>query len=78
MAGRAEVSAFAGEGYQVFVTALVATDTGETVLQTAAVEVAEDGQPDFGSQIPKTGLIPFFMNPLQLLEIILDAAVIVG
>jgi hypothetical protein len=78
MAGRAEVAALAGEGDQVFVTAVVTFDAGETVVQTAAIEVTEDGLPDFRSQIPETGLIPLFMYPFQLLEIILDAAVIVG
>ena len=63
---------------QVFMSAIVALHTGETVLQTTAIEIAKDSQPDFRSQIPQTGLIPIFMYPLQLLEIILNTAVIVG
>jgi len=40
-------------------------------VQTAAIEIAEDGLPDFRSQTPETGLIPLFMYELQLLKKIL-------
>jgi len=78
MARWAEVTAFAGKGNQVFVTAVVAADAGETVLQTTAIEIAKDRQPDLRSQIPETGLIPLLVYPLQFLEKVLDTAVIVG
>lgn len=58
--------------------AVVASNTGKAVVQTAAVEVAEDGGPDFSAKIPETGLIPLFVYLLKLLEIILYTAVIVG
>jgi hypothetical protein len=58
--------------------AVVALHTTKTVLQTTAIEVAKDRQSDLRSQIPETGLIAFLENPLQLLEISLDKAVIVG
>ena len=74
----AKMTPLAGEGNQIFVTAVIATDAGKTVLQAAAIEVAKDSQPDLRSQIPQTGLIPLLVYPLQLLEIILDTAVIVG
>ena len=54
------------------------TDAGETILQTTTIEVAKDGQPDLRSQIPETRLIAFLVYPLQLLEKVLDTAVIVG
>jgi hypothetical protein len=68
----------AGEGDKVFVTAIVAPDTGKAVLQTTAIEVAKDSQPDLRSQIPETRLIAFLVYPLQFLEKILDTTVIVG
>jgi len=71
------VPPLAGKSDKIFVTAIVAPDAGETILQTTTIEIAEDGLPDFRSQTPETGLIPLFMYELQLLEIILDAAVIV-
>jgi hypothetical protein len=72
------VTTLAGEGDQVFMAAVVALHTGKTVLQTAAIKVSKDGKPDLRSQIPQTGLIPIFVYPLQLLEKVLDTAVIVG
>ena len=69
------MTALAGEGNQIFVTTIVAANTGKAVLQTAAIKVAKDGKPDLRSQIPQTGLIPIFMHPLQLLEKVLDTAV---
>ena len=78
MARRAEMTPLTGEGDQIFVTAIVALHTGKAVLQTTAIKVAKDGQPDLGSQIPETRLILIFVHPLQFLEIILDTTVIVG
>jgi hypothetical protein len=68
----------AGEGDKIFMSAVVALHTGETILQATAIEVAKDSQPDLRSQIPQTGLIPFFMYPLQFLEKVLNTSVIVG
>jgi len=72
------MTGLAGEGDQVFVTTVVASHTGKTVLQTAAIEVAKDGQPDLRSQTPETRLIAFLVHPLQFLKKVLDTAVIVG
>jgi hypothetical protein len=33
----------AGEGDQIFMTAIVTLHTGETILQTTAIEVTKDG-----------------------------------
>lgn len=76
IARRAEVTALAGKGHQIFMAAVITADAGETVVQTAAVEIAKDGQPDLRPQIPETGLIPIQMHPLQFLEKVLDTAVI--
>jgi len=57
MAGWAEVTAFAGEGNEELVTAVIALYTGKAVVQTAAVEVAEDGLTDFRSQTPEVRAI---------------------
>ena len=46
-----KMATLAGEGDKVFVAAVVASHTGKTVLQTTAIEIAKDGQPDLGSQI---------------------------
>jgi hypothetical protein len=78
MARWAEVTALAGKGNKVFVAAIVTTNTGKAVLQTAAIKIAKDGQPDFRSQIPETRLIAIFVYPLQCLEKVLNTAVIVG
>ena len=51
MARGAEVTTLAGEGNQIFVTAVVTADTGKAVVQTAAIEVAEDSLPYFRPQI---------------------------
>jgi len=72
------VATLAGEGNQIFVTAVVTADTGKAVVQAAAIEVAEDSLPYFRPQIPETGLVPLFMYPLKFLKTILDTAVIVG
>jgi len=72
------MAALAGESDQVSMAAVVAPDTGETILQTAAIEVAEYSLPYFRSQIPQTSLIPFLVYPLQLLETVFNTAVIVG
>jgi hypothetical protein len=68
----------AGEGDKVFLTAVVASHTSKTVLQTTAIEVAVYSQPDLRSQIPETRLIALLVHPLQFLEKVLDTTVIVG
>ena len=78
MARWAEMAALAGKGDQVFVTAVVTAHTGKTILQTTAIEVAKDRQPDLRFQISETGLIAFLVYSLQLLKKVLDTAVIVG
>ncbi len=67
-----------GEGDQIFVAAVVAPDAGTTILETAALEVATYRLPSFRSQRPHTGVRPLLVYPLQLLEQVLNAAVIVG
>ncbi len=67
VAGRAEAAGLAGEGQQVLVTALVAVDPGEPLMQVTAVEKALQGLVlDPAVDVP--GLA-------QLLGVILDAAV---
>jgi len=42
VAGRAEVTALAGECQEVFVAAVFAFHTGKTVLQIAAIQITVD------------------------------------
>jgi len=49
MAGRSEVAAFAGKCQQIFMPAVRAFDTGETMAQITAVKVAVDNLPGIGA-----------------------------
>ena len=57
VAGGTQAAAFAGEGQQVFVTAVVSADAGEAAVEVAAVEEFVDDLRDDGAQGTEAGLI---------------------
>lgn len=57
VAGGAEPAAFAGEGQEVFVAAVVAADAGEAAVEVAAVEEFVDDLRDDGAQGAEAGLV---------------------
>ena len=57
VAGGAEPAAFAGEGQEVFVAAVVAADAGEASVEIAAVEEFVDDLGHDGAQGAEAGLV---------------------
>ena len=57
VAGGTEPAAFAGEGEEVFVAAVVAADPGEAAVEVAAVEEFVDDLGDDGAQGAEAGLV---------------------
>ena len=77
MTGRAEVAALTREGQQVFVAAVLAFDTGKTVVQIAAVKVTVNHLLDI--RPPEAVLFGelFIIGLNEGFEIVLDAVVII-
>ena len=57
VAGGTEPAAFAGEGEQVFLPAMIAADPGEATIEVAAFEEFVDDLRDDGAQGAKAGLV---------------------
>jgi len=77
MTGRAEVAALTREGQQVFVAAVLAFDTGKTVVQIAAVKVTVNHLLDI--RPPEAVLLGevLIIRMNESLKIILDAMIII-
>ncbi len=73
MAGRAEPAAFAGEGEQVFVVAVVAPYAGETTFEIAAVEELVDDFGDDGPQEAEAGLVAFVVGVQKRVKMVVEA-----
>ncbi len=68
VAGGTEPAALAGEGEQVVFLAVIAADTGESVLQIPAVQKLVHHLGDDGTQVAVAGLIPLFIHRLKGVE----------
>jgi hypothetical protein len=58
MAGGTEMTALAGEGQKIFMTAFPTSDPGKPVTQNAAVQIAADHGPQIGTVKPIDPLKP--------------------
>jgi hypothetical protein len=76
VAGRAEVSALAGEGQKIFMAALCTSDPGKAVAQNATVQIAVDHGPQIGTVKPIGPLKALFIHSFKILKMILHTLII--
>ena len=77
VAGGAKVAALAGEGQQVLVAAILAFDPGKAIAQVAAIQVLADHFPQIGTEESIGPLESLFVTLDEVVQVILNAAVIV-
>ena len=77
MAGRAEVTALAREGKQIFMVAIIASDSGKAVFKIAAIEITVNHLLDI--RPPETILLGkmFIIGLNKGFEIVLDTMIII-
>ena len=73
MTGGAEPAAFAGEGKQVFVVAMIAPDSGESAFEVAAVEELVDDLWDDGPQEAVPRLVAFGVGVQKRVKMVVEA-----
>jgi len=78
MAGGTEVAAFTREGHKILMAAVFAPDSGETIVEDAAIKITIDDLLNISTQEAVLGREPLVIDLLEFLKVILNASVMQG